>query len=328
MRFRHFILHCIGLASALVLTLDVVLYLSQAGGLCQTQSCQAVGEYVRIGETSLRIVGAAFFWVLWLVFFLATRVNKPIFWHLAALWLLGALAFDGGLLGYQFVGLKLQCWLCIGVGAALFANLFSLAWVRQSWMIPCIGLAVWIGGFAANSTLVVASEAGQPPRSGQIQSLERAAYVSSLAQGGRSNQDYYLFFSLNCGHCQEVLASLAMNAPFAVNWHLCSLDGSRQQLAKLAWVRKQAQMGTDPNENIFYLTLKAKQDKALKADHIPDRIRNAVEQARDFFASRGYRGVPLLVAKEGRGREVVLTGTTNIARYLHQEEVVKQWARP
>jgi hypothetical protein len=328
MRFRHFILHCIGLASALILTVDVALYVSQTGGLCQTQSCQAVGEYVRFGEGALRLVGAAFFWVLWLVFFLATRVNKPIVWHLASLSLLGALAFDGGLLGYQFVGLQLQCWLCIGVGAALFANLFSLAWVRQSWMIPCIGIAVWMGGFAANATLVVAPKAVQTSQASQIQSLEQSAFVSSLTQNGPSNRDYYLFFSFNCGHCQEVLASLAMNAPFAVNWHLCSLDGSGPQLAQLAWVRAQAEGDTDQKENIFFLTLKAKQEKAFMAEHIPDQIKTAVDQAREFFASRGYRGVPLLVAKEGRGREVVLTGTANIARYLYEEDVIKQWARP
>jgi hypothetical protein len=318
MRFRFFVLHLLGLSSALLLTLDTVLHLTQAGGLCQTQSCQAVGEYVRFGETALLILGTAFFWCLWLVFFLATRLNRPFIWHLAALILLAALAFDGGLLGYQFMGLGLPCLLCIGVGAALLANLFSLAWVRQVWMIAFIGVVVWAGGFAANSTLNVAPKNHEPP------DLQRTAFVSKSAQPVPSDQDYYLFFSLNCGHCLEVLANLSMSAPHEVNWHLCSLDGSAQGLRKLAWIREQAAKGKDP----LAMTVQSKQDKKHEAQGVPEAVRTAVSRARDFFASQGYRGVPVLVVREGRGKEVVLTGARSIARFLMEQQVVEEWVHP
>lgn len=318
MRFRFFVLHLIGLSSALLLTLDAILHLTQAGGLCQTKSCQAVGEYVRFGETALLILGAAFFWCLWLLFFLATRLNRPLIWHLAALLLLAALAFDGGLLGYQFVGLGLPCVLCIGVGAALFANLFSLAWVRQVWMIAFIGVVVWAGGFAANSTLNVAPQSCQPVE------LQKTAFVSEPAQPEPSDQDYYLFFSLNCGHCLEVLANLSMSAPHEVNWHLCSLDGSVQGLRKLAWIREQAAKGRDP----FAMTIQSKQDKNQGAREVPEAVRTAVSRAKDFFVSQGHRGVPVLVVREGRSKEVVLTGARSIARFLQDRNVVKEWVHP
>lgn len=318
MRFRFFVLHLFGLSSALLLTIDTVLHLTQAGGLCQTQSCQAVGEYVRFGETALLILGAAFFWCLWLLFFLASRLNRPFIWNLAALILLAALAFDGGLLGYQFVGLGLPCWLCIGVGAALFANLFSLAWVRQVWMIAFIGVVVWAGGFAANSTLNVVSQNNEPP------DLQKTAFVSEPAQPVPSEQDYYLFFSLNCGHCLEVLANLSMSAPHEVNWHLCSLDSSAQGLRKLAWIRGQAAKGEDP----FAMTLQSKHDKEQIAQEVPEAVQTAVRRAKEFFASQGYRGVPVLVFQEGRSKEVVLTGAGSIARFLMERKVVKEWVHP
>ena len=313
MRFRHFVLHCIGLASALALSLDVALHLAQAGGLCQTQSCQAVGEYVRFGETALLLLGAAFFWILWLIFFLATRLNRPVLWHLAAVLLLAALAFDGGLLGYQFMGLGMQCWLCLGVGAALLASLLSLAWVRQAGLIACMGIAVWLGGFAANSTLMVAPQAPE---------LEQTAFVSQPADA--SDQDYFLFFSLNCGHCLEVLANVARNTPQEVNWHLCSLDASPQGMAALSWIYERASQG----KNAVFLTLQAKQKRKLQTAGIPEQVRSAVSQARKFFSARGYRGVPLLIAREGRGKEVILTGKRNIARFLRASEVVDKWVQP
>jgi hypothetical protein len=279
--------------------------------LCQTQSCQAVGDYVRIGETSLLLLGAAFFWVLWLVFFLATRLNKPVLWHMAGLALMAALAFDGALLGYQFMGLGMQCVLCVAVGAALFANLLSLAWVRQAGLMVLIGLVVWLGGFAANSILVLTPA---------VPELEQTAFVSQQGESSQSKRNYYLFFSLNCGHCQVVLANLAMSAPHAVNIHLCSLDDSPQAMAKLAWVQMQADKGKDPVSAVLEL----KQDRELGAGAIPGRIRESVGRAKKFFAARGYRGVPLLVAREGRGKEVVVTGSRAIARYLSEVQVVEK----
>ncbi|MDZ7759289.1 MAG: hypothetical protein U5L00_03420 [Desulfovermiculus sp.] len=315
MRFRHFILHLTGLVPALVLTIDILLQFTQAKSLCQTQACQAVGEYVRLGETNLLILGAAFFWVVWLLFFLSTRLNRPVFWHLAALVLLAALAFDGGLLGYQFMGLGLQCWLCVGVGAALFANLFSLAWVRKGWMIACIGVVVWMGGFAANSALIVAPQAPQ---------LQEAAFVSHNAPKDNPDIDFYFFFSLNCGHCTEIIINMAMNGQDKVNWHLCSLDSTDQNIRKLAWVKEQVEQGADP----FVQILKAKGMKDVPVEEIPDAVQQAVGQAQAFFRHRGYRGVPLLVVQQGRNQELTLTGKSNIARFLWEQGVVTKWMQP
>ena len=315
MRFRHFVLHCIGLLSALVLTADVILQLTQAKGLCQTQSCQAVGEYVRFGETNLLIMGAAFFWFVWLLIFLAARLNRPILWHLAALILLAALAFDGGLLGYQFMGLGLQCWLCVGVGAALFANLFSLAWVRKAWMIALIGVVVWMGGFAANSALVIT------PRTPQLQ---EAVFVDHQASKDNPGIDCYLFFSLNCGHCTEIILNMAMNGRDKVNWHLCSMDSSKQNIKKLAWIKEQVRQGADP----FMQILKAKGMKDVPVEQVPESVQRAVRQARAFFGLRGFRGVPLLIAQQGKGQELTMTGTSNIARFLWEQGVVTNWMKP
>jgi len=315
MRFRHFILHVAGLGAALGVSIDAVLQITQAGGLCQTQSCQAVGDYVRFGETFLIIGGAVFFWSLWLLFFLATRLNRPFIWHLATLALFGALAFDGGLLGYQFMGLQMQCWLCIGVGVALAVNLFSLAWVRQAWMIACIGLVVWMGGFAANSTLHIIPQAPQ---------LDQAAFVAQETASQEARIQGYLFFSLHCGHCMEIVVNLAMHGTGKVDWHLCSLDRSFQDMRKLAWIKKQVDQGADP----FVQVLKAKQMSNLPMSQVPQDVQEAVHRAKDFFAHRNYRGVPKLFVDMGQGQEMVLTGSSGIARFLVQQGVVSRWMEP
>ena len=316
MRLRHFVLHFIGLTSALVLSVDIILQFTQAKSLCQSQACQAVGEYVRFGETNLLILGATFFWILWLLFLLGTRLNKPVIWNLAALILLAALAFDGGLLGYQFMGLGLQCWLCVGVGAALFANLFSLAWVRKGWMMACIGMVVWMGGFAANSALVIAPQAPQ---------LQEAVFVSQqVSQKDNPGIDCYFFFSLNCGHCTEIIFNMVMNGRDKVNWHLCSLDRSEQNIKKLAWIKEQTEQGADA----FTQILKAKGMKDVPIEEIPEAVQKAVGQAQAFFQHRGYRGVPLLLVQKGRGQELTLTGTSSIARFLWEQGVVTRWVQP
>ncbi|MEJ5242809.1 MAG: hypothetical protein WHT64_04510, partial [Desulfomicrobiaceae bacterium] len=103
-------------AAAAFLSLEVWMQAVRHTSLCTTTGCAVVGEYIRFGEGNLLKLGAAFFWLLWLVAFFAGRYPKAWIWGGFGLLVAGALAFDGTLLGFQFVALREFCLICAITG--------------------------------------------------------------------------------------------------------------------------------------------------------------------------------------------------------------------
>ncbi|WP_462324404.1 hypothetical protein [Desulfoplanes sp.] len=299
---------------ALTLTTDVYLQTTRHASLCITTSCQVVGEYVRFGELMLVKAGAIFFWVLWLLVFFAGRYDKKWLWGLVTLILMGALAFDGGLLGFQFMVLREHCQLCIGVGAALFVLTVLFAWVRRSWLVLLLGLSVWTGGFAANSILVFSTEL--PPLS------ETAFLTWPDSRNGTSERlipRYHLFFSLHCGHCSKVIANLAVNKADQADWTFHIMDSRDEDLERLSQILS-ANMTA---ENPFLEILHWESEETVPPIAIPDALREDIDKATTYFSSSGFRGVPLLIVDERPGVRIILSGASRIVGYLRQQGVIK-----
>ena len=301
------------LLAGAALSVDRVVQMSAGTGMCSTAGCEVVKGYVRYGREWLVLFGAGFFWFLFLVCLFGSIFRKEWIWHVATLALLGAMAFDGGLLGYQFMGIEVMCWLCLGVGLTLMFSLAGLAWVRRSWLILFVGLAVWAGGFAANSVLIITRST--PP-------LADTAFVSKPAENGLPQGDYTLFFSLHCSHCAQLMANIALNEPWSVNWHLSSIDTGKKDRMKLAHALKD-QNGTNP----FVKVLNVKSADEVDPVEVPESLAAATRKAMTFFTNRGYRGVPLLLAREGSGKEVALEGTQAIAQYLWERGLLVKWLK-
>jgi hypothetical protein len=299
---------------ALTLTLDVYLQATRHEGLCSTASCQVVGEYVRFGELMLVKAGAIFFWILWLLVFFAGRYDRKWLWGVVTLILMGALAFDGGLLGFQFMGLGERCQLCMGVGAALFVVAALFAWVRKSWLMLLLGLAVWCGGFAANSVLRFTSPL--PP-------LSETAFLTwpESRSGGTSNHipRYHLFFSLHCGHCSKVIANLAVNRTDQADWTFHVMDGQEEDLLRLSHILS-AKM---TSENPFLEILHWESEEQVPDIAVPKSLREDVDQATIYFSRSRFSGVPMLIADERPGVRLVLSGANSILAYLHQEGIIR-----
>lgn len=303
------------LIAALGLSLELAMQYWLQSGICPSTDCALAGQSVRFGEQALVWAGAIFFWVLFGLCFYASRFPGQLAWNLALVLLLGALAFDGGLLGYQFLELNLVCWLCIAVALGLIIILVLISVVRRTVLVLCLGLAVWIGAGSANAVLLFPT---QPP------ALEQTWFMQHKANNAEQELKLYLFFSLNCGHCSEVLANLARQDPQDANWYLCSLDQGGQNLRRLTYALEQQ------DKEPFSVILEAKQmanSKEIQALQVPDRLEERVQKAREFFRARGYRGVPLLVALQGDSRKVVLTGVMSIAQYLWEQGLVEEWKR-
>ena len=306
------------LAFALTLSVDVWLQYAHHSSLCTTSACQVVGEYVRFGELMLIKAGAIFFWVLWLLVFFAGRYDKAWLWGLITLILMGALAFDGGLLGFQFVGLQEKCQLCIGVGLALFVLVALFAWIRKSWLIFFLGLAVWCGGFAANSVLNFSTD---------LPVLQKTAFLS----WPETREDppvkrvprYHLFFSLSCGHCSKVIANLAVNKTDQADWTFHIMDHRDEDLARLAHILDSNQTASNP----FLEILHWESEEEIPAIAIPDSLRDAIDGAKTYFSRSGFRGVPMLIVDERPGVRVTLSGANNITQYLRQKGLLKQFIR-
>jgi hypothetical protein len=299
---------------ALTLSVDVYLQTTRHASLCTTTSCQVVGEYVRFGELMLVKAGAIFFWVLWLLVFFAGRYDKKWLWGLVTLILMGALAFDGGLLGFQFMVLREHCQLCIGVGVALFVLVGLFAWVRKSWLILLLGLSVWTGGFAANSLLKFSTE---------LPALSETSFLSwPESRTGVSERlipRYHFFFSLHCGHCSTVIANLAVNKTDQADWFFHIMDSRDEDLMRLSQILS-ANMTA---ENPFLQILHWESEETVPEISIPDSLREDVEQAQTYFSQSKFRGVPMLIVDERPGVRLILSGASKIVGYLRQQGVIK-----
>lgn len=300
---------------ALGLSLELVLQYLQQGGLCPSTDCAVAGQAVRFGEQGLVLAGATFFWILFLLCFLAKRKGQNSLWQLIFLLLLGALAFDGALLSYQLLELELTCWLCIAVALALLGSLGFFSLVRRTILVFCLGLAVWVGAGAANAVLVFP---------GESPAVEETWVLSQEAPQEQEEEiKLYLFFSLNCPHCMEVMVNLAEQASGRASWYLCSLDQGQASLQRLAFARSKEQ-------DAFRSILEAKQledGEALKGQEVSKELEERVQKARDFFQARGLRGVPVLLAQQGSSKEVLSIGASEIAKYLWEQGLISHWRR-
>ena len=295
--------------SALALTVEDLLNTYANQSLCQTVACGVVGSYVLLGESLLTVAGVFYFALLWALVFFAGRYEEPWLWGGASLVLLGGLAFDGGLLGFQFVYLREFCALCTAVAGVLFLALFLYAGVRRSLIIALLGVAVWTGGFAANSVLT-------PPK--RTPTLDKTVLLSSPADENATPMQ--LFFSLDCPACANVMLSLGMRNPRGVSWRFSVLDSDGQALERMAHAREDKLFEMIP----FLSILRGKVEEEVPPIQVPSEFKNRVQRAQTWFVNSGYKAVPLLLVRETPGRNVVLKGSEAILEYLVQQGLLPQ----
>ena len=249
--------------------------------------------------------------ILVLAFFFVILYKKKWLAAIISIIIFGALSFDGALLGYQYIGLEEKCALCFAVGAALFITLFGWAWIRKSLVLAVIGIAVWTAGFAANSILEVRTKTPE---------LAETAFLQKSAGQDYAPVEMYFFFSLHCGHCSKVMANLAINEPWQVDWNICSMDNKKKDLMKLAHIRA----AENVEERPFATILKIEGQKEVEPIEVPDELREKTKKARTYFANCGFKGVPLLIAEVGVGRRIINVGAESILSYLSQVGLVKK----
>ena len=303
-------LHIVLILAVMGLGLDIYLRRTTGGSICPTEACAIVGDYIRISELNLVVFGLAFFVLLWGVFFFASRYEKKWLWTGMFMLMLGALAFDGAILGFQYFSIQESCHLCFGVGAALLVVLLLFALVRRKLAILVLGLAVWIGGGIGGAMINI------PDRAPQLEQMSGIAWKGPEV---KEFPRFYYFFSLHCPHCTDVLVNLAINDPRDYSWTLFPLDTSPADLKKIAWARDLDMK----EENVFYEMVRMEQSRQVPDVEVPDDLSENILKIRAYFRASGFRGVPLMIVDKSPGKRIIITGGTDIINYLYDLGVLE-----
>ncbi|MFW5731077.1 MAG: hypothetical protein ACOCV7_05460, partial [Desulfonatronovibrionaceae bacterium] len=274
--------------------------------------CAVAGQAVRLGEKGLVLAGGVFFWILLLLSFLASRRGNARLWQLVLLMLLGALAFDGALLGFQFISIKENCHLCIVVGLSLAAVLVLVSLTRKQWSILILGVGIWVAGAAAGGIIQV------PDRTPLLNQVPGIAWSGPEAE--QEGPEFHYFFSLHCPHCADVLGSLALNDPERFSWKFYPLDTGYSDLKKIAWIQEEA----GKKGNLLQKIVDLEQDPKAPDVKIPDNLTEKIFRARSFFQGNGYRGVPMMIADYPGGKRVILLGGGNIMKYFQEQGLLQE----
>ena len=283
-------------------------YLTQLGkSLCHTSACEIVTKFVRYGEPLLLSIGAAGFLLLAVFILFAGRYGKhPFVRSLPILTLIGAAAFDGALLGFQFITLRQHCQLCISIALSLgLISLFYSASLKR-WSILCSVLTVWTAGFLANAILIM-------PDTTETQA-GMTFYERPAARTLPPPPVATLIFSMECPHCTELLESLAKTNPNTMTWRFALIDDSSRAYNKLGYFYANLPTSTNP----FQILVDAKKSQAkLEDKKLLAKLPELTRQARLFLATNTLRTIPVLVYKETDGRITMIPGSSEIASFLN-----------
>ncbi len=294
------------------LGLDIYFRQYRGESICPSSACAIVGDYIRISELNLIVLGCAFFGVLFLVLIAARQTSREWIWGLLTLMLLGALAFDGALLGFQFISIKENCHLCIVVGLSLAAVLVLVSLTRKQWSILILGVGIWVAGAAAGGIIQV------PDRTPLLNQVPGIAWSGPEAE--QEGPEFHYFFSLHCPHCADVLGSLALNDPERFSWKFYPLDTGYSDLKKIAWIQEEA----GKKGNLLQKIVDLEQDPKAPDVKIPDNLTEKIFRARSFFQGNGYRGVPMMIADYPGGKRVILLGGGNIMKYFQEQGLLQE----
>jgi len=291
------------------LGLEIYFRLFKGHSLCSTNSCKLVGGFVKTGEFNLIVLGWLFFGLTWGVLFFYFYTSKKWLERLG-MWLLAVgLAGDGGLIGFQVFGLDKECQLCFTVASLLLLSVFGFSLGQKRFFPFILGASIWLASF---STGYILKYPHLPPR------LTELKLISWPIQNKVDYPKAYLFISLRCGHCRNLVSYLAKaNYIDRLNWQILIVNMDDVDLHKINYLLKLPKIKTNPFQAIFNLEHGKYNLKQIISTPLNPSLKTKIAKIRDFFRSQHFLGVPLLIVEEFPGKKLILTGTKNILIYLN-----------
>jgi len=292
----------VALLAALALSVESYMQL-QGTSLCQTSACEVVGKYLQISEQILVAAGAGFFWILTILFFFAHRYPKQIGIY-PFLILAVAMAFDGGLIGFQFFTIKQKCFLCLATASVLILVTFLYCIARKKTLIFFTCLLAWIGGFSANGII------DMPDPSGAYKQM--AFYQRTAEQNEQHPAIKKTFvFSMECPHCMEIIKELAEKNPKHTTWRLAAIDRDAVSLMKISKFMDLAAQSDNP----FSLLTQIKKE-SIEQYSVNKSIKTKNKKTLSFLNNFNINSVPVLIVETSETERKLLIGSTAIQKTL------------
>jgi len=186
----------VALGASAITAFQAVINLITGSSICPNAGCKVVESLTSISPLYLNILGFIFFQVVfWLLGNLKSKPGNGR--YLVDLTLLGGLAFEAALLGYQLFVAHSLCSYCLLI--LVFVIILNILYgARQM----AVGAAIFAAVVISFSIMALFPASA----SSQKYSLKNASYgIKSCAS---PNKEIYLIFSSDCPHCQQVIESL------------------------------------------------------------------------------------------------------------------------
>lgn len=308
----------IGYLAALLLGIELFLQ-NKGESFCKTATCDIIGDYTRFGETFILGAGVQFFLVTATLFFFIYKYRKTeITWltTLVSLLLVGAMAFEGVLLGFQFFSLQSVCLLCAAVFGTIFVLLLLWSVALHSPRLLLFGIAVCCAGIAGMYTLNTAPGLGKSEL-GLDAVYKQAGFTDRQVQKRRLT----LIISMTCPHCSTVVRQMALHKNLLSDDLLAFAFTDKKDQPLQAVGLFAANMARSDDILSFLYFVKTGQAGKNTAFHRPDdavldAVRKQSLHTGQFLRLLGLNGVPVLVADENSEQIRILVGAKAILEYL------------
>jgi len=306
----------LGYLAAVVLGIELLMQ-SRGASFCKTVTCDIIGDYTRFGEVFVLGAGIQFFLVLATMMFFAHRYAKarslPV---VVTLMLVGAMAFEGVLLGFQFFSLQAVCLICAGVFATVF--LLTILWslAVADGKIFLLGTAACIAGIIGMYLLNPAPGLGKG-EIGLDPVYQQAGFTDPTVQKRRLT----LITSMTCPHCETVILQMALHKDVLQDdlLSLAFIDNKEQPLEAVGLFAANVDRTEDPLNLLFAIKSgQAGNSTGLVApdDATIDSVRKKNLHTSQFLKLMGLTGVPVLIADEDGEQKRILVGVNAILQYL------------
>lgn len=306
-RFLLIAARIISLLAAIILSIESYLT-TQGKSLCSTAACEIVSHYLVINEAILIALGASFFWILSLFFFLAHRYSCQIGFT-PYLLLIIALSIDGNLIGFQLFTIQQKCLLCLSVAVSLLVTSLLYCLAKKAYLLLFCCLFTWICSFATNSIIKMPVPLGT--------ATKMVFFQKKPEQNAKTVQiKNTLIFSMECPHCSEIINVLSTKDINNDIWQFASIDSDKTSLMKLSKFLQQAKK---TNENPFKILKKLKEDP-LQNFEISTLIKESTKYTLDFLSNLDISAIPVLIIDNSQDRKQIFIGTPDILNALSKSQ--------
>ena len=306
----------LGYLAAVVLGVEFLMQ-SRGASFCKTVTCDIIGDYTRFGEAFILGAGIQFFLLLATIMFFAHRYGKnralPV---VVTLILVGAMAFEGVLLGFQFFSLQAVCLICAGVFATILLLLMLWSFAVANSKVFLLGISVCVAGIIGMYILNPAPGLGEG-EVGLDPVYQQAGFEDRTIQKRRLT----LITSMTCPHCETVILQMAINKDVLQDdlLALAFIDTKEVPLQTVGLFAANVERTEDPLNLLFAI----KSGQAVNStgllspdDSVIDTVRKKNVHTSQFLKLMGLTGVPVLIADEDGEHIRILVGTDAILQYL------------